>query len=55
VNSCHHSLYARYVKKLAQQETETETLQKAIETLKTPEATQRKELNDYLLSLEIEA
>lgn len=47
-------LYGRYVKKLDQQETETEKLQKEIEALKGTEAGQRKELNDYLLGLDVE-
>ena len=47
-------LYGRYVKKLDQQETETEKLQKEVETLRGTEAAQRKELNDYLMGLEIE-
>ena len=47
-------LYGRYVKKLDQQETETERLQKEIETLRNSEVTQRKELNDYLLGLDVE-
>jgi hypothetical protein len=47
-------LYSRYVKKLDQQETESEKLQKEIEGLKSAEAVQRKELNDYLMGLDIE-
>jgi hypothetical protein len=47
-------LYGRYVKKLDRQETETETLHKGIEALKGTEAAQRKELNDYVLGLDLE-
>jgi hypothetical protein len=47
-------LYARYVKKLDQQETELEGLRREIETLKETEAKQAKELNDFLISLNID-
>jgi hypothetical protein len=47
-------LFNRYVKKLDQQETEIESLQKKIETLKETEARQQRELDDYLLGLEID-
>jgi len=47
-------LYGRYVKKLDQQETETEKVQKEVETLRGTEAAQRKELNDYLMALDLE-
>jgi hypothetical protein len=47
-------LYTRYVKKLDQQETELEGLRKEIEGLKETEARQQRELNDYLLNLEVE-
>jgi hypothetical protein len=47
-------LYGRYVKKLDQQETETEKLQRDLDALRTTEAGQRKDLADYLLSLDIE-
>jgi hypothetical protein len=47
-------LYGRYVKKLDRQETETEQLRKGIEALNGTEAAQRKELNDYVLGLDIE-
>jgi hypothetical protein len=47
-------LYGRYVKKLDQQETETEKLQKEVEGLKSTEAIQRRELNDYLMGLELD-
>jgi hypothetical protein len=47
-------LYNRYVKKFDQQETEIENLRKEIETLKATEARQQKELNDYLLGLDVE-
>jgi chromosome segregation ATPase len=46
-------LYNRYVSKLDQQETDVEKLRQEIETLKATEDTQRKELNDYLLGLDI--
>ena len=47
-------LYARYVTKLDQQETELDDLRKKIETLKDTEARQQRELNDYLGSLEVD-
>jgi hypothetical protein len=47
-------LYTRYVKKLDQQETELEDLKRKIESLKDTEARQQRELNDYLLGLEID-
>ena len=47
-------LYARYVAKLSQQETEIEGFRKEIQTQRAAEEKQRQELNDYLLSLEIE-
>ena len=47
-------LYTRYVKKLDQQETELENLRKEIEGLKNDEAKQQRDLNDYLLNLEVE-
>jgi hypothetical protein len=47
-------LYARYVTKLGQQETEIEALRKEIQAKKTAEDGQRRALNDYLLGLEID-
>jgi hypothetical protein len=47
-------LYGRYVKKLDQQETEIEGLRKEIGTLKGAEDRQKRELNDYLLSLSLD-
>lgn len=47
-------LYARYVTKLDQQETEIEGLRKEIERLKSTEDKQRRELNDYLLGLDLD-
>ncbi|MGH7230494.1 MAG: hypothetical protein ACREJU_03945 [Nitrospiraceae bacterium] len=46
-------LYNRYVKKLDQQETEIERLRKDIATFKTTEEEQKRELNDYLLGLDL--
>lgn len=46
-------LYNRYVRKLDQQETDLEKLRKDIEALKTTEEQQRKELSEYLMSLDI--
>jgi hypothetical protein len=46
-------LYARYVKKLDQQESEIDKLRKEIEALKATEEEQRRELNDFLLGLDI--
>jgi hypothetical protein len=46
-------LYNRYVKKLDQQETEMEKLRKEIDALKGTEEEQKRELHDYLLSLDM--
>ena len=46
-------LYNRYVRKLDQQETEIDKMRKDIEALKGTEEQQRKELNDYLMGLDI--
>jgi hypothetical protein len=46
-------LYNRYVRKLDQQETEIDKIRKDIEALKGTEEQQRKELNDYLMGLDI--
>jgi hypothetical protein len=46
-------LYNRYVRKLDQQETEIDKIRKDIETLQGTEEQQRKELNDYLMGLDI--
>ena len=47
-------LYNRYVSKLDQQESEIEKLRKEIEALKSTEDKQKRELNDYLLALDID-
>ena len=47
-------LYARYVTKLGQQETEIEALRKEIQAQKAAEDGQRRALNDYLLGLELD-
>jgi hypothetical protein len=47
-------LYTRYVKKLDQQETEFETLRREIESLKETEGKEQRELNEYLLNLDLE-
>ena len=46
-------LYNRYVRKLDQQETEIDKMRKDIEALKGTEEQQRKELNDYLMGLDM--
>ena len=46
-------LYTRYVKKLDQQETELDSLRKDIERLKNTEEEHRRELQDYMMSLDI--
>ncbi len=46
-------LYGRYVKKLDQQETELEKLRKEIETLKSTEDEQKRELQNYLVNLDV--
>lgn len=47
-------LYQRYVKKLDQQESEIETLRQELERFRNEEARQKRELNDYLLNLDVE-
>ena len=47
-------LYNRYVSKLGQQETEIERFRKEIETLKLTEDKQKRELDDYLLGLDLD-
>jgi len=46
-------LYNRYVKKLDQQETELEKLRKEIESLKGTEVDQRKDLQNYVMTLDM--
>jgi len=46
-------LYTRYVKKLDQQETELENLRKEIERLKTVEEEHRRELQHYVMNLDV--
>lgn len=46
-------LYTRYVKKLDQQETELEKLRKEIESLKNTEEEHRRELQNYVLNLDV--
>ncbi|THJ09697.1 MAG: hypothetical protein CAF43_011590 [Nitrospira sp. CG24C] len=46
-------LYTRYVKKLDQQETELENLRKEIERLKNAEEEQRRELQNYVMNLDM--
>jgi len=46
-------LYSRYIKKLDQQETELEKLRKEIEALKNREQDQRRDLQNYLMNLEL--
>jgi hypothetical protein len=46
-------LYRRYVKTLDQQETELEQVRKEIEALTRAERQQKRELNEYLLGLDI--
>jgi hypothetical protein len=47
-------LYNRYVKTFDRQETELEDLRREIESLKTTEALQKREMDEYLLGLEVE-
>ena len=46
-------LYNRYVKKLDQQETELEKLRKEIESLKNTEEEHRRELQNYVMNLDV--
>ena len=46
-------LYNRYVKKLDQQETELEKLRKEIESLKNAEEEHRRELQNYVINLDV--
>jgi hypothetical protein len=48
-------LYARYVGRLGQQETEIEGLRRDIETQRTAEERQRRELTEYLLGLDLDS
>lgn len=47
-------LYARYLKRLDEQETEIERLRKEIDGLRATEERQKRELDDYLLALDID-
>ncbi|MBI4664505.1 MAG: DUF4139 domain-containing protein [Verrucomicrobia bacterium] len=47
-------LYSRYVKKLDEQETELERLRQEIESLKSTEKEQQRELNEFLANLSVE-
>ncbi len=47
-------LYARYVARLGQQETEIEGLRRDIETQRSAEERQRRELTEYLLALDLD-
>jgi hypothetical protein len=47
-------LYSRYVKKFDEQETQIESLRTQLTQLRADEATQRKQLDDYLNGLELE-
>jgi hypothetical protein len=49
-----NELYARYVKKLGEQETEIETLRRNLAAKRAQEASSRRELDAYLLSLNVE-
>ena len=46
-------LYTRYVKKLDQQETELEKLRKEIENLKNTEEEHRRELQSFVMNLDV--
>jgi chromosome segregation ATPase len=46
-------LYTRYVKKLDQQETELENFRKEIERLKNTEEEHRRELQNYVMNLDV--
>jgi septal ring factor EnvC (AmiA/AmiB activator) len=46
-------LYTRYVKKLDQQETELEKLRKEIENLKNTEDEHRRELQSFVMNLDV--
>jgi len=47
-------LYARYLKRLDEQETEIERLRKEIDTLRATEERQKRELNDFLVALDVD-
>jgi demethoxyubiquinone hydroxylase (CLK1/Coq7/Cat5 family) len=47
-------LHARYLTSLGQQETEIESLRKEIASLRNTERAQKRELDEYLMSLSIE-
>jgi chromosome segregation ATPase len=46
-------LYTRYVRKLDQQETELEKLRKEIESLKNTKEEHRRELQNYVMNLDV--
>ncbi len=47
-------VYKSYEREFVQQDTEIKTIRKEIETIRATEAKQQKDLNDYLLSLDVE-
>jgi chromosome segregation ATPase len=47
-------LYNSYVKELTQQENDLAALRKEIESLKDTETKQQRDLNDYILNLDVE-
>ena len=47
-------VYRNYEKEFVQQDTDIKNLRKEIEQIRTTEAKQQKELNDYLLAIDIE-
>ena len=47
-------LYNNYVKDLTQQETELKSLRKEIETLKDSETKQQRDINDFILNLDVD-
>jgi hypothetical protein len=47
-------LFNSYVKELTQQETDLASMRKEIETLKDTETSQQRELNDFILNLDVE-
>ena len=51
--SASSELYSRYVKKLDQQETDIEKLRRDLELVKKTDEEQRKELNHYLMNVEV--
>ena len=54
LNQQNSEVYKNYEKEFVQQDTEIKNIRKEIEAIRATEAKQQKDLNDYLLSLDVE-